>query len=126
VTRRFTRHAPTANWTLFVLGNLLVALTYGMIGVLLGPLFGRRGALYLMLMLPFIDAGLAQNPMFDAAPPAWARFMPAHGTVRVLLDGAFTDGFDETGALLLAIGWLVAITGAAGLVFRRLAAPTRA
>jgi hypothetical protein len=26
----------------------------------------------------------------------------------------------------LAIGWLVAITGAAALVFRRLAAPTRA
>jgi hypothetical protein len=119
-------HPPPTGPSSCSLGNLLVALTYGMIGVLLGPLFGRRGALYLMLMLPFIDAGLAQNPMFDAAPPAWARFMPAHGTVRVLLDGAFTDGFDETGALLLAIGWLVAITGAAGLVFRRLAAPTRA
>jgi hypothetical protein len=114
------------SWPVFVLGNLLVALTYGMIGVLLGPLFGRLGGLYLMLMLPFIDAGLAQNPMFDAAPPAWARFMPAHGAVRVMLDGAFTGGFDETGALLLAIGWLVAITGAAAVVFRRLAAPTRA
>jgi hypothetical protein len=114
------------NWPVFVLGNLLVALTYGMIGVLLGPLFGRLGGLYLMLVLPFIDAGLAQNPMFDVAPPAWARFLPAHGAVRVLLDGAFTPGFDETGGLLLAAGWLAGITAAAAVVFRRLAAPTRA
>lgn len=114
------------NWAVFILGTVLVAVTYGMIGVLLGPLFGRLGGLYLMLALPFLDAGLAQNPMFDAAPPTWARFLPAHGAVRVLLDGAFTSGFDETGGLLLAAGWLVVITGAAAVVFHRLSAPTRA
>jgi hypothetical protein len=114
------------NWGLFILGTVLVALTYGMIGVLLGPLFGRLGALYLMLALPFIDAGLAQNPMFDVAPPTWARFMPAHGAVRVLLDGAFTTTFDEAGALLLALGWLAVITAAAAVVFRYLATPSRA
>jgi hypothetical protein len=114
------------NWGIFILGTVLVALTYGMIGVLLGPLFGRLGGLYLMLVLPFIDAGLAQNPMFDLAPPTWARFLPAHGAVRVLLDGAFTPGFDETGGLLLAAGWLAGITVAAAVVFRRLATPSRA
>jgi hypothetical protein len=114
------------NWAVFILGNVLVALTYGMIGVLLGPLFGRLGGLYLMLVLPFIDVGLAQNPMFDTAPPAWGKFMPSYGAVRVLLDGAFTSGFDQIGGLLLAAGWLAAITVAAAVVFRRLSAPTRA
>jgi hypothetical protein len=114
------------NWTVFASGTVLTALTYAMLGVLVGPLAGRLGGLYLMILLPFIDGGVAQNPMFDAAPPAWAEIMPSHGAIRVLLDGAFTGTFDETGGLLLALGWLVAVTGAAMIVFRRLAEPARA
>ncbi len=115
-----------SNWGPFIAGNLITALTFGMLGVLLGPLVGRLGGLYLILLLAFIDTGLAQNPMFDLAPPAWASYLPAHGAVEVLLDGAFTPTFDQTGGLLLALGWLVGITAAAVVVFRRLAAPTRA
>lgn len=99
--------------------NVLVALTYATIGVIVGPIFGRLGGLYLLLVIPFIDIGLAQNAMFDAAPPAWGKFMPAHGAVRVMMDGAFTASFDETGALLLALGWLAALTATAVVVFRR-------
>lgn len=107
------------SWSTFVFANVLVALTYATIGVIVGPLFGRLGGLYLLLVLPFIDIGLAQNAMFDAAPPAWGRFLPAHGAVRVMMDGAFTASFDETGALVLALGWLVALLAAAVVVFRR-------
>ena len=108
-----------ASWPTFVFANVLVALTYATIGVIVGPLFGRLGGLYLLLVLPFIDIGLAQNAMFDAAPPAWGRFLPAHGAVRVMMDGAFTVSLDETGAAILAIGWLVALWAAAVAVFRR-------
>jgi hypothetical protein len=52
--------------------------------------------------------------------------MPAHGAVRVLIDGAFTPGFDETTGLLLALGWLVGITVAAAAVFHRTAAARNA
>jgi len=107
------------NWPLFIGANALVALTYATIGVIVGPVFGRLGGLYLLLVLPFIDVGLAQNAMFDAAPPTWGKFLPAHGAVRVMMDGAFTTGFDETGALVLALGWLVALASCATLVFRR-------
>ena len=69
--------------------------------------------------LPFIDIGLAQNVMFDAAPPAWGRYLPAHGAMRVLTDGAFTPGFDEAGPLVLALGWLAGLTVLAAFVFRR-------
>ncbi|HSJ83194.1 MAG TPA: ABC transporter permease [Acidimicrobiia bacterium] len=113
-------------WLTFVLATFAVAVTYAMIGVVIGPLVGRLGGLYLMFLLPFLDVGLAQNVMFDAAPPPWAAWMPAHGTVRVLIDGAFTPGFDETTGLLLALGWLVGITVAAAAVFHRTAAARNA
>lgn len=109
-------------WVTFALATVVVALTYAMIGVVVGPLVGRLGGLYLMFLLPFLDVGLAQNIMFDAAPPSWATVMPAHGAVRVLVDGAFTAGFDETTGLLLAATWLVGITAAAAGVFHRLSA----
>jgi hypothetical protein len=109
-------------WLTFGAATVAVAVTYAMIGVLLGPLVGRLGGLYLMFLLPFLDVGLAQNVMFSAAPPAWAAWMPAHGAVRVLIDGAFTSTFDETSGLLLAGVWLVGLTAVAALVFRRLAA----
>jgi hypothetical protein len=113
-------------WLTFALATVAVAVTYAMIGVVIGPLVGRLGGLYLMFLLPFLDVGLAQNVMFDAAPPPWAAWMPAHGAVRVLIDGAFTPGFDETTGLLLAVGWLAGITVAAAAVFHRAAAARNA
>lgn len=110
-------------WITFAIAALLVAITYAMIGVIVGPLVGQLGGLYLMFLLPFLDVGLAQNVMFSAAPPAWAVWMPAHGAVRVLVDAAFTTSFDEITGLLLAVTWLVGLTAAAAGVFHRLAAP---
>ncbi|MDW3221032.1 MAG: ABC transporter permease [Acidimicrobiales bacterium] len=107
------------SWPIFIGANVLVALTYATIGVIVGPVFGRLGGLYLLLVLPFIDIGLAQNAMFDAAPPAWGAYMPAHGAVRVMMDGAFTPTFDETGALVVALAWLGGLAAMAALVFRR-------
>jgi hypothetical protein len=112
-----------AAWLPFAAANLLVALTYGMIGVLVGPLVGRLGGLYVMFLIPFLDVGLAQNVMFSAAPPSWARYAPGYGAVRVLVDGAFTTDFDETRGLMLALAWFAAITAAALVVFHRLARP---
>ena len=113
-------------WFPFAAATLAVALTYAMIGVIIGPLAGRLGGLYLMFLLPFLDVGLAQNIMFDAAPPAWAQWMPAHGAVRVLVDGAFTPSFDEIGGLLLGLAWLAGLLAAAVAVFNRTSAPRRA
>jgi hypothetical protein len=110
-----------ANWPRFIAATVLVALTYATIGVIVGPLFGRIGGMYLLLVLPFIDIGLAQNAMFDAAPPAWGRFLPAHGAMRVMMDAAFTDTFDEAWALGFAAVWLMALGAVAVTTFRRVA-----
>lgn len=109
----------------FVVANLLAALTYSMIGVILGVAAGRLGGLYLVLALPFIDVGIAQNVMFDAAPPSWGAFLPAHGSTRLLVDSAFTEGFDAPVPLVVACAWLVATTVAAVGVLHRLARPAR-
>lgn len=113
------------SWAPFAGANVLVALTYGLLGVVVGPLVGRLGGLYLMFLVPFLDPGLGQNVMFSAAPPAWGRYLPAHGATRVLLDGAFSPSFDEVGGLLLAFAWLFGVGGLAVWVFRRQAEPSR-
>lgn len=108
-----------SRWPMFVGANILVAWTYAMIGVIVAPVFGRLGGLYVLLLLPFVDVGIAQNAMFDAAPPAWGNYLPAHGAVQVMMDAAFTPDFDTGGALLLAIAWLVGLTVVALAVFRQ-------
>lgn len=113
-------------WATFTVATLAIALTYALIGVVVGPVAGQVGGLYLMFLLPFLDVGLAQNTMFDAAPPSWAAWMPAHGAVRVLIDGAFTPTFDEAGGLILALAWLLGLALAAAAIFHRTSAPRNA
>ena len=110
---------PPRQWAGFAAANLLIALTYALIGVLVGPLTGRLGGLYLILLLAFIDVGLGQSIMFGSGPPAWGAFLPARGASRVLIDSAFTARFDEIGALLLGLAWLAAITAVTSVVFAR-------
>ena len=105
-------YAPR-QWVAFAGANLLIALTYAMIGVLVGPLVG----LYLILLLAFIDVGLGQSVMFTDGLPAWGAFLPARGASRVMLDGAFTARFDQAGYLMLGFGWLAAFTAATAFVF---------
>lgn len=116
---------PPRQWVAFAVANLLIGLTYAMLGVLIGPLTGRIGGLYLMLLLAFIDVGLGQSVMLPAGPPTWGAFLPARGASRVMIDGAFTEHFDQTGHLLLGIAWLLTLTAATGEVFRRRTATSR-
>lgn len=114
------------SWWGFAAATGLTAATYGLIGVLVGSVFGRLGGLYVMFLLPFIDVGLAQNPMFGAAPPGWARAMPGNGAIRLLIDAAFTPTIDDRAGILIGVAWLAGIAVLASVVFRRLAKPAGA
>jgi hypothetical protein len=105
-------------WPEYAAAGLLIALTYAMIGVLLGPLVGRLGGLYLLLLLSIVDVGYGQTVMFHPNPPGWGAFLPARGAGRLLLDGAFTSNFEQYGHLLLALAWLAALGAAALATFR--------
>ncbi|MFB7171917.1 ABC transporter permease [Streptomyces sp. NPDC056254] len=112
-------------WGLYIAASVLIALTYALIGVLIGPLFGRVGGVLIAFLLPFLDIGIEQSPMLHPQPPAWAHALPGYGPGRVLIDAAITPTFDELGALLLALGWLAALTAAAAVMFHRTATAAR-
>lgn len=106
-------------WGVYAAGNALLALTYALLGVCLGPIFGRVSGVLIAFLVPFLDIGIAQSPMLREEPPGWARFLPGYGADRVLLDGGLTATFDEWQALLLGVGWLVVLGLAAARLFRR-------
>lgn len=101
----FQPHQP---W-LYALSLGLTAATYALVGLVLGPIFGRVAGAYMAFLLPFLDLGIGQSPMLGGETPEWAAFVPGSGVVKVLLDGALTTSLDETGPLLQAVGWVVGL-----------------
>jgi ABC-2 family transporter protein len=115
---------PT-HWSTYAAANLLLALTYALIGALLAPIFGRVGGVFVAFLLPFLDIGIAQSPMLHSEPTTFSKLLPGYGGSRVLLDGALTRTFDETVPLLIGLAWLVTVAVVVGLTFRHATAPTR-
>ncbi|MEU2233529.1 ABC transporter permease [Streptomyces vietnamensis] len=107
------------DWPRYITASVLIALTYGLVGVLLGPVFGRLGGILIAFLIPFLDLGIGQSPMLRPTPPGWAHALPGYGAGRVLTDAAVTPGFDATGPLLIALAWLAGLTLAATALFRR-------
>jgi hypothetical protein len=112
-------------WPTYAAANVLIAFTYALIGALLAPVFGRVGGVFIAFLLPFLDLGVVQSPMLHPEPSTLSRLLPGYGGSRVLLDGALTRGFDETGPLLVGVAWLVALTAAVALAYRLVVGATR-
>lgn len=100
------------NWMLYAFANVLIALTFAALGMLIGPLTGRVAGVLLAFLIPFIDLGLSQSPMLRAAPPGWAHALPGYGGMRLLIDGALTATLNDRAALALGLAWM----GALGLL----------
>lgn len=105
-------------WGVYAAANVLVALTYGLVGVILGPLFGRVSGVFIAFIVPFLDLGIGQSPMLRPEPDTWAHFLPGYGASRILIDGGLTGSFDEYGALLIALAWLGGLVVVATMLFR--------
>jgi hypothetical protein len=112
-----------SRWPTYIAGNLLIGLTYALLGALLAPLFGRVGGVFLAFLLPFLDVGFVQSPMLHPTPTTLSTFMPGYGGSRVLLDGALTRSFDEATPLLIGLGWLLGLLIAVAMVYRRAITP---
>jgi hypothetical protein len=101
----------------FVAANLLIGVTYALIGALAALVVGRLGGAYLMFTLPMIDIGIYQDPMMVSGEPAfWMKLLPGFGGTRLALDAGFSSGFDEWTALAAALAWLVALFAAVAYV----------
>ena len=114
-----------SRWATYAAANLLIAFTYGLIGALLAPLFGRVGGVFLAFLLPFLDIGITQSPLLHPTPTTFSRLLPGYGGSRVLLDGALTRGFDETLPLLVGLAWLLALVVVVALTYRHTTRPAR-
>lgn len=94
----------------FVAANMLIGITYALIGALAALVVGRLGGAYLMFTLPMIDIGIYQDPMLVSGEQAfWMKLLPGFGGTRMVLDAGFTSGFDEWAALVAALAWLTAL-----------------
>ena len=112
------------SWPIYAAANLLLAFTYGLIGALLAPIFGRVGGVFIAFLLPFLDIGVVQSPMLHPTPTTLSQLLPGYGGSRVLLDGALTNGFDETGPLLIGLAWLIALGLAVVITYRHSVRPS--
>lgn len=109
-----------ASWPVFATGNLLVGLIYACLGALAGAALGQLGATYVVLFLAMLGTGILQNPMFgDGTPGGLALVFPDYGAGRVVVDGAFADGFSAWPQLVLSLVWLAVLAIATGFVLRR-------
>lgn len=114
---------PT-QWAAYAGANILIALTYGLIGAVLAPIFGRVGGVFIAFLLPFLDLAIVQSPMLHPTPTVLSTLLPGYGGSRVLLDAALTPGFDEARPLLVGLAWLTALTIAVALTYRHTVRPS--
>jgi hypothetical protein len=110
--------ASVGQWGGYIAASAILALTYAMIGVILAPLFGRVAGVLIAFVVPFLDLGIAQDPMLHPAPPTWAHFLPGYGGSRVLTNAILSNGFGQGSLLLTALAWLAGATVVAALLFR--------
>ena len=111
--------ADIEQWGGYIAASTLLALTYALIGVILAPLFGRVAGVLIAFLIPFLDLGIAQDPMLHASPPAWAHLLPGYGGFRMLTTAVLTHGPAQAGPLLAALAWLAGAAVAAALLFGR-------
>ena len=109
-------------WVPYIAANILIALTYALVGVILGALVGRVGAVLLAFALPFLDLAITQSPMLHPTLPGWAQILPGYGGSRLLYDAALTSTLAAAAEpVLIALAWLAALTLSAVLLLRPVA-----
>lgn len=108
-------------WGPYILANALVALTYALVGVLIGWFFDRVGGVFLAFLVPFLDLAIEQSPMLNPEASTLAHYLPGYGASRVLYDAALTPSFDEISALMIALAWLVGLSLTVTVLLRRVA-----
>ena len=107
---------PAQLWA-FAAVAVLLGLTYGVVGVVVGLLFDELGGVYVMLLVPLVDVLLFQNPLASDLP-GWTEYLPGHHATAALFDAAFTATV-EVGTVLGAVGYAALLTGLCVVVFGR-------
>lgn len=96
---------------------VLVGLTYGILGVIIGIVLDRLPGVYVMLFAPMVDILMFQNPLATESP-TWTTALPGHFATNALMGAAFTSGsgLDD---FLAAGGYVLALLSVGIVVFYR-------
>jgi ABC-2 type transport system permease protein len=94
------------------LAVVLAALSYGLVGVLAGLVLNRLAGVYVLLFGSMLDMFILQNPFSD--PPAFARYLPGHAPVELVVDAGFSASVAlstavEGAVIVLALGAVAAL-----------------
>jgi len=104
----------------FAAAMVLLSLIYGMLGILLGAVVDRLAGLWIMLIVPMLDIGLFQDPLFvQSEPDWWMRLLPGYHPVRVLVDAGLTGTVDSAASIGWGLAYLLVVTVAAVVAFYR-------
>lgn len=105
----------------FVGAMLLLSMIYGLVGMLVGAVFDRLAGIWIMLILPMLDVGLFQDPLFvQSSPEWWMKLFPGYHPVRVIVDTGLTPDVDTSVSIGWAVGYLLFVTLlAVGVFYRR-------
>lgn len=104
----------------FVAAMVVVSVTYGLIGMLVGAVFDRLAGMWLMLILPMLDIGLFQDPLFiQSDPDWWMKLLPGYWPVRVMVDTGLTADVDTALFLVWAVGYLLVVAALTIAVYYR-------
>jgi len=101
----------------FFAGTVIIGLTYGAVGALIGLALNRLAGIYVLMFGPLLDIFLAQSPLTEDAH-VLAPYLPSHYPMQVVFDAAFTTSVDPTN-LWLGIGYLAAVVALATAAFVR-------
>lgn len=105
------------NVAAFAAATVLVGVTYGILGVIVGIVLDRLPGVYVMLFAPMVDILMFQNPLATESP-AWTTVLPGHFATNALMDAAFTssEGFND---FLAAGGYVIVLLSIGAVVFYR-------
>lgn len=101
----------------FVLATLLIGLTYGILGVIVGIVLDRLSGVYVMLFAPMVDILMFGNPLATDSPD-WTAVLPSRFGTDALFDAAFASGA-EMGSLLGAGAYALGLLVVGTLIFYR-------
>lgn len=103
------------NVAAFAGAAVLVGVTYGILGVIVGIVLDRLPGVYVMLFAPMVDILMFQNPLATESP-SWTTVLPGHFATNALMDAAFTSG-SGLDSFLAAGGYVLLLLTVGAAVF---------
>ncbi|MFC3477348.1 hypothetical protein [Halobacterium litoreum] len=109
-------HVAPDQPAVFFAATLVLAVTYGLLGAVVGVVLDKLAGVYVMLFAPAVDLFLFHSPLASDAAP-WAAAFPGRWAGVAATDAALT-GDPNWGALAVGVAYLGGVAVVAALAVR--------